>query len=128
GAGGWDAATIRFLPTGSVQVLVGTSPHGQRHETTFSQIVADQLGVGYDDVEVLHGATAVAPLGMDTYGSRSLTVGGLAVYHAAERILEKARRIAAHQLGVAADELEYEGCTFRANGGSVTTKERRLQA
>src|SRR5207244_13650884 len=99
-AGGWDAATVRFLPTGTVQVLIGTSPHGQSHVTTFSQIVADRLGVGYDEVEVLHGDTAVAPLGMDTYGSRSLTVGGIAAYHAAERIIDKARKIAAHQLEV----------------------------
>jgi len=127
-AGGWDAATIRFLPTGTVQVLIGTSPHGQSHETTVSQIVADRLGVGYDEIEVLHGDTAVAPLGMDTYGSRSLTVGGIAAYEAAERILEKARRIAAHQLEVGEDELEFEGGTFRANGGSLTTKELALQA
>src|SRR2546421_1814807 len=128
GAGGWDAATIRFLPTGTVQVLIGTSPHGQSHVTTFSQIVADQLGVGYDDVEVLHGDTAVAPLGMDTYGSRSLTVGGLALYHPAERIIEKARKIAAHQLEVGEEELEYENGTFSGNGNSLTTKELALQA
>jgi aerobic carbon-monoxide dehydrogenase large subunit len=128
GAGGWDAATIRFLPTGTVQVLIGTSPHGQGHETTFSQIVADQLGVGYDEIEVLHGDTAVAPLGMDTYGSRSLTVGGVAVYRAAERILDKARKLAAHQLEVKEDQLSYEGGTFSANGSSMTTKELALQA
>src|SRR5712691_7923941 len=128
GAGGWDAATIRFLPTGTVQVLIGTSPHGQSHETTVSQIVADRLGVGYEEIEVLHGDTAVAPLGMDTYGSRSLTVGGIAAYKAVERILEKARRLAAHQLEVGEDELEFEGGTFRANGGSLTTKELALQA
>jgi aerobic carbon-monoxide dehydrogenase large subunit len=128
GAGGWDAATIRFLPTGTVQVLIGTSPHGQSHETTVSQIVADQLGVGYDEIEVLHGDTAVAPLGMDTYGSRSLTVGGIAVYHAAERILEKARKIAAHQLEVDESALSYDGGTFAANGSSLTTKEIALQA
>jgi carbon-monoxide dehydrogenase large subunit len=128
GAGGWDAATIRFLPTGTVQVLIGTSPHGQSHVTTFSQIVAQQLGIPYEDVEVLHGDTAVAPLGMDTYGSRSLTVGGVAAYHAAERIVEKARKIAAHQLEVGEDELEYENGTFSANGKSLTTKELALQA
>jgi aerobic carbon-monoxide dehydrogenase large subunit len=128
GAGGWDAATIRFLPTGTVQVLIGTSPHGQSHETTFAQIVADQLGVGYDEIEVLHGDTAVAPLGMDTYGSRSLTVGGVAVYHAAERILEKARKIAAHQLEVSEDQLSYDAGTFTADGNSLTTKEIALQA
>jgi carbon-monoxide dehydrogenase large subunit len=128
GAGGWDAATIRFLPTGTVQVLIGTSPHGQSHVTTFSQIVAERLGVGYDEVEILHGDTAVAPLGMDTYGSRSLTVGGVAAYFAADRILEKARRIAAHQLEVDETELEYENGTFSANGKSLTTKELALQA
>ena len=73
------AATIRFQPLGSVQVVTGTSPHGQSHETTWAQIVADQLGVDVDDVEVLHGDTAVSQLGMDTYGSRSLTVGGIAL-------------------------------------------------
>ena len=128
GAGGWDAATIRFLPTGTVQVLIGTSPHGQSHVTTFSQIVAERLGIPYEDVEVLHGDTAVAPLGMDTYGSRSLTVGGVAAYHAAERVVEKARKIAAHQLEVGEDELEYENGTFSANGKSLTTKELALQA
>jgi carbon-monoxide dehydrogenase large subunit len=128
GAGGWDAATIRFLPTGTVQVLIGTSPHGQSHVTTFSQIAAERLGVGYDEVEILHGDTAVSPLGMDTYGSRSLTVGGIAVYHAAERILEKARKIAAHQLEVDPADLEYENGTFSSNGKALTTKEIALQA
>jgi aerobic carbon-monoxide dehydrogenase large subunit len=128
GAGGWDAATIRFLPTGTVQVLIGTSPHGQSHETTFAQIVADQLGVGYDEIEVLHGDTAITPLGMDTYGSRSLTVGGIAVYKAADRIIEKARKIAAHQLEVGESDLAYDGGTFTANGSSLTTKEIALQA
>jgi aerobic carbon-monoxide dehydrogenase large subunit len=127
-AGGWDAATIRFLPTGTVQVLIGTSPHGQSHVTTFSQIVAERLGVGYDEVEILHGDTAVSPLGMDTYGSRSLTVGGIAAYFAADRILEKARQIAAHQLEVDQNDLEYENGTFSANGKSLTTKEVALQA
>jgi len=130
GAGGWDAATIRFLPTGTVQALIGTSPHGQGHVTTFSQIVAERLGIAYEDVEVLHGDTAVSPLGMDTYGSRSLTVGGVAAYHAADRIVEKARTIAAHQLGVAEDELEFEGGEFRARDGdgSLGIKEVALAA
>src|SRR5215510_12288286 len=96
--GGWDSATIRFQPLGSVQVVVGTSPHGQSHETTFAQVVADELGVSVDDVEVLHGDTAVSQLGMDTYGSRSLTVGGIALFNAGQKIIDKARRIVAHQL------------------------------
>ena len=78
-AGGWDSATIRCLPSGTVQVLTGTSPHGQGHETSWSQITADELGYGVDEIEVLHGDTHVSPLGMDTYGSRSLAVGGVAL-------------------------------------------------
>src|SRR5262249_42787677 len=105
--GGWDAATVRFQPLGSVQVVTGTSPHGQSHETTWAQIVADQLGVSVDDVEVLHGDTAVSQQGMDTYGSRSLTVGGIAAYHATQKVIAKARRIVAHQLEVSEDDLEF---------------------
>jgi aerobic carbon-monoxide dehydrogenase large subunit len=116
GAGGWDAATVRCLPTGTVQVLIGTSPHGQGHVTTFSQIVADQLGVPIENVEVLHGDTTVIPLGMDTYGSRSLAVGGVALYHATEKVKAKAKRIAAHQLEVAEDDLEYERGRFTVKG------------
>jgi carbon-monoxide dehydrogenase large subunit len=116
GAGGWDAATVRCLPTGTVQVLIGTSPHGQGHVTTFSQITADQLGVPIENVEVLHGDTTVIPLGMDTYGSRSLAVGGVALYHATEKVKAKAKRIAAHQLEVAEDDLEYERGRFTVKG------------
>ena len=76
GAGGWEHAAIRMLPTGKVEVVTGSSPHGQGHETAWSQIVADQLGVPFEDVEVLHGDTQTSPRGMDTYGSRSLAVGG----------------------------------------------------
>ncbi len=130
GAGGWDSATIRCLPTGSVQVLIGTSPHGQGHATTVSQIVADQLGIDYDDIEVLHGDTTLVPLGMDTYGSRSLAVGGAAVYHAAQKIVAKARTVAAHQLEVAEDDLAYAGGAFTVRGTSraVTVKEAALSA
>ena len=128
GAGGWDAATIRCLPTGTVQVLIGTSPHGQGHETTMAQIVADRLGYEMDEVEVLHGDTAVVPLGMDTYGSRSLAVGGVALYFAAERITEKAKRIAAHRLGVDVSEVTHARGTFTGGDGSVTLKEIALSA
>src|SRR4030095_13099215 len=114
--GGWGSATVRFQPLGSVQVVTGTSPHGQGHETTFAQIVADQLGVSVDDVEVIHGDTASSQLGMDTYGSRSLAVGGIALYHASEKILAKARRIVAHQLEVSEDELEFENGSFAVKG------------
>jgi len=130
GAGGWDAATVRCLPTGTVQVLIGTSPHGQGHVTTFSQIVAERLGVPIESVEVLHGDTTTIPLGMDTYGSRSLAVGGVALYHAAERIIEKARSIAAHKLEVAEDDLDYDGGRFTVKGTdrSVTVTEAALDA
>jgi aerobic carbon-monoxide dehydrogenase large subunit len=114
--GGWDSATVRFQPLGSVQVVTGTSPHGQGHETTFAQIVADQFGVSVDDVEVIHGDTAASQLGMDTYGSRSLAVGGIALYHASEKIIAKARRIVAHQLEVSEDDLEFENGTFAVKG------------
>ncbi len=116
GAGGWEAATVRVLPTAKVQVVTGSTPHGQGHETAWSMIVADQLGVDPDDVEVLHSDTAVSPTGMDTYGSRSLAVGGTAVYMAAERVLDKARLIAAHQLEANPDDLEYSSGAFRVKG------------
>ena len=107
GAGGWEAATIRCLPTGKVVLVTGTSPHGQGHETTWSQILADALGVKFEDVEVLHGDTAISAQGLDTYGSRSLAAGGVAVQKAAEKILAKARKIAAHELEVAEEDVEF---------------------
>lgn len=116
GAGGWEAATVRILPTSKVQVVTGTAPHGQGHETSWSMIVADKLGISPDDIEVLHSDTAIAPYGMDTYGSRSLSVGGSAIHLATEKVLDKARAIAAHQLEVSADDLEYSNGTFAVKG------------
>ena len=116
GAGGWESLSVRVLPTGTVQVMSGTTPHGQGHATTFSQIVADRLGVDVGDVEFLSGDTAVVPTGMDTYGSRSLPVGGVALYHASEKVVDKARKIAAHQLEVSEDDLEYEAGRFSVKG------------
>jgi carbon-monoxide dehydrogenase large subunit len=115
-AGGWEAATVRMLPTGKAEVVTGTSPHGQGHVTSWSMIVADQLGMSPDDVEVLHSDTAIAPSGMDTYGSRSLSVGGTAVYLATERLIEKARAIAAHQLEAAPEDLDFSGGAFSVKG------------
>ena len=115
-AGGWDAATIEFMPTGTVRLLIGVTPHGQGHVTTFSQIVAEQLGVEVEDVEVLHGDTQVVPLGMDTYGSRSLAVGGVAVHRAGEKIITKARTLAAHQLECAEEDLDWTPGTFTVKG------------
>jgi aerobic carbon-monoxide dehydrogenase large subunit len=116
GAGGWESATVRLLPTGTVQVITGTAPHGQGHETSWSMIVADRLGIDPDMVEVLHSDTAVSPYGLDTYGSRSLSVGGTAVYHATERVVEKAKKIAAHQLEADEHDLELVDGSFRVKG------------
>jgi carbon-monoxide dehydrogenase large subunit len=116
GAGGWEHASIRMLPTGKVEVVTGSSAHGQGHATAWSQIVADQLGVAFEDVEVLHGDTQSSHKGMDTYGSRSLTVGGIAVVKAAEKVIEKARKIAAHLLECAEADLDYERGKFTIKG------------
>jgi len=129
--GGWDAATIRFQPLGSVQVVTGTSPHGPSHGKTWAQNGADQLGVSVDEVEVLHGDTAVSQQGMDTYGSRSLTVGGIALYHASQKIVGKARAIVAHQLEVSEDDLEFENGAFAVKGSpdrSMDIKAAAFQA
>ena len=116
GGGGWEAANVRMLITGAVEVATGTSPHGQGHETTWSQITADALGVSPDDVVVLHGDTAVVPFGRDTYGSRSLAVGGIAVHLACEKVVDKAKKLAAHMLEAAEDDIEFEGGTFSVAG------------
>jgi carbon-monoxide dehydrogenase large subunit len=116
GAGGWDHASIRMLATGKVEVVIGVTPHGQGHATAFSQIVADRLGVPFDDIEVLHGDTQVASKGMDTYGSRSLVIGGEAVVRAADKVIEKAKPIAAHLLEANVDDLEFAGGRFSVKG------------
>jgi aerobic carbon-monoxide dehydrogenase large subunit len=115
-AGGWEHASIRMLPTGNVEVVIGTSPHGQGHETAWSQIVADRLGVPFDAVEVLHGDTQISARGLDTYGSRSLTVGGMAVLAAADKVIEKAKPIAAHLLEANPDDLEFADGRFGVKG------------
>ncbi|RBY79974.1 xanthine dehydrogenase family protein molybdopterin-binding subunit [Blastococcus sp. TF02A-26] len=116
GAGGWEHASIRMLPTGKVEVVTGSTPHGQGHETAWSQLVADSLGVPFEDVEVLHGDTAIASRGLDTYGSRSLVVGGSAVVKAADKVIAKARKIAAHLLEASEDDLEFSGGKFSVRG------------
>jgi carbon-monoxide dehydrogenase large subunit len=115
-AGGWESATIRMTPTGKVEVVTGTTPHGQAHETSWSMIVADKLGVSPDDVEVLHSDTAISPHGLDTYGSRSLAVGGTAVALGCDKIIAKARAIAAHQMEVAEGDLEFANSMFSVKG------------
>ncbi|MBF0661690.1 xanthine dehydrogenase family protein molybdopterin-binding subunit [Rhodococcus sp. (in: high G+C Gram-positive bacteria)] len=116
GAGGWEHAAIRMLPTGKVEVVTGASAHGQGHETAWSQIVADRLGIPFEDIEVLHGDTQTSPRGLDTYGSRSLAVGGIAVVKAAEKVVAKARPIAAHLMECAEDDLDFTDGQFRVKG------------
>jgi len=115
-AGGWETASVRVLPTGKVEVVTGVSPHGQGHETAWSQIVADELGVAFDDVEVLHGDTRTSHKGLDTYGSRSLAVGGIALVEACRKVRDKARTVAAHMLECSPDDLEFTGGAFRVRG------------
>jgi len=116
GAGGWEHASIRVLPTGKVEVVTGSSAHGQGHETAWSQIVADELGVPFEDVRVLHGDTQVAPKGMDTYGSRSLVVGGTALVSACGKVRDKARIVAAAMLEVSPDDLEWDSGRWAVRG------------
>jgi carbon-monoxide dehydrogenase large subunit len=116
GAGGWESASIRMLPTGKVEVVTGSSAHGQGHETAWSQLVADELGVPFEDIEVLHGDTAVSPRGLDTYGSRSLVVGGAAAVTAAQKVVAKARKVAAHLLEANEDDLQFENGSFAVRG------------
>ena len=115
-AGGWEHCTVRALPTGKIEVVTGTSPHGQGHETAWSQIASSILGVPVEDIEVIHSDTGRSPYGMDTYGSRSLAVGGQAIKAASERLVEKARVIAAHQLECSAADLEFVNGSFHVKG------------
>ncbi len=115
-SGGWESGTVRMLLTGKVEVVTGTSPHGQGHVTSWSQIVADALGVPVEDVTVLHGDTAVAPFGRDTYGSRSLSVGGVAIHLASQKVVEKGKKIAAHMLEAAEGDIEFAEGRFSVAG------------
>jgi carbon-monoxide dehydrogenase large subunit len=116
GAGGWEHAAVRVLPTGKIEVVTGASAHGQGHETAWSQIVADQLGVGFDDVEVLHGDTRTSVKGLDTYGSRSLAVGGIALFNACQKVIEKAKPVAAHMLECDVNDVEFSDGAFKVRG------------
>jgi carbon-monoxide dehydrogenase large subunit len=116
GSGGWEHAVVRFLPTGKVEVVSGVTPHGQGHETSWAMIVADKMGIDPGDVTVLHSDTAISPLGLDTYGSRSLAVGGVAIAMACDKVIDKARLIAAHQLEANPDDLEFSAGSFAVRG------------
>lgn len=127
----WESATVRVHPTGKVTVLTGTAPHGQGEATTFAQIVADQLGIPVDDVDVVYGDTDRIPMGWGTYGSRTTPVGGSAIAVAAQRVIEKARKIAAHMLEASEADVEFADGVFHVKGipdKRATFQEVALQA
>ncbi len=115
-AGLYEVANIRVHPTGSVTVFTGTHSHGQGHETTMAQLVADQLGLPLDQIEIVHGDTGQIPFGMGTYGSRSLAVGGSAMVKAMDKIIAKGKRIAAHLMEAAVEDIEFKDGAFRVAG------------
>jgi carbon-monoxide dehydrogenase large subunit len=114
--GGWESATVRVHASGSVTVYTGASPHGQGHETGFAQIAADRLGVDPADVDVIHGDTATGPFGLDTYGSRTLAVGGEAVARATKKVADKAKAIVAHQLEADPADIDLQDGKFIVRG------------
>jgi aerobic carbon-monoxide dehydrogenase large subunit len=115
-AGLFEAAAVRVHPTGSVTILTGSHSHGQGHETTFVQLVADGLGIPMESIEIVHGDTAKIPYGMGTYGSRSLAVGGTAIIKAMDKIIAKGKKIAAHLLEAAEADIEFKGGNFSVAG------------
>ncbi len=122
-AGLYECANVKVHPTGSVTVYTGAHSHGQGHETTFAQLVSDQLGVPIDHVEIVHGDTAKIPFGMGTYGSRSLAVGGIAMAKAMDKIIAKGKKIAAHLMEASVNDIEFKDGKFRVAG---TDKEKTL--
>jgi carbon-monoxide dehydrogenase large subunit len=114
--GGWESASVRVHASGTVTLYTGTSPHGQGHETGFAQIVADKLGIDPAQVEVIHGDTDTGPFGLDTYGSRSLSVGGEAAARAADKVVAKAKAIVAHQLEAAPEDIELRDGRYIVRG------------
>lgn len=116
GVGLWESALVRFNATGSVTVMTGTHSHGQGHETTFAQVASERLGVPVDMVEIVHGDTQAVPMGMGTYGSRSLAVGGSAIVKACDKIIEKGKKISAHLLEASIDDITFESGTYRVAG------------
>ncbi|MFC3477916.1 xanthine dehydrogenase family protein molybdopterin-binding subunit [Halobacterium litoreum] len=115
-AGLWESSLVRFHPSGTVTAFCGTSGHGQGHGTTYAQIVANELGIPYDDVEVVEGDTDEIPHGMGTYGSRSAAVGGSSLVKSAEKVVEKGKQIAAHQLEADPEDVEFDDGTYRVAG------------
>ncbi len=131
GGGLWESAIVRFHPSGKVKLMVGVNPHGQGEETTFAQIVADQLGVAVEDVDVTYGDTAETPMGWGTYGSRTTAVASGAMMGAIERIKEKGRKIAAHLLEASEEDVDFEDGKFFVRGSpdsSLTIQDIALAA
>ena len=116
GAGLYESGKVRVHPTGGVTVYTGSHSHGQGHETTFAQLVANELQIPMDQVEVVHGDTGLIPFGMGTYGSRSASVGGTALLMSVNKIKEKGKKIAAHLLDASAGDIEYVGGQFQVRG------------
>jgi carbon-monoxide dehydrogenase large subunit len=112
----WESAIVRFHPSGKVHVFIGASPHGQGEETTFAQIVADELGVSVNDVKIVHGDTDSTPMGWGTYGSRTTAVGGAALAVATRKIKEKAKLLASHVLEAAVEDMDYADGRFFVKG------------
>jgi carbon-monoxide dehydrogenase large subunit len=115
-AGLWESGKVQVHPTGKVSVFTGSHSHGQGHETTMAQIVADHLGIPMDDVEIVHGDTGRVPFGMGTYGSRSASVGGTAIVMSLNKIKEKGKKIAAHLLEANPKDMDYVGGQFVVKG------------
>ncbi len=112
GVGLYESGEIRVNPTGNVTVFTGSHSHGQGHETTFAQVVSDRFGIPFEDVEVVHGDTGRVEFGLGTYGSRSLAVGGSALVSAADKLIAKGRKIAAHMLEASPESVEFADGNF----------------
>ncbi len=115
-AGLFESGQVRVHPTGSITVFTGSHSHGQGHETTFAQVVSERLGVDVDQIDVVHGDTARVPFGMGTYGSRSIAVGGSAIYKAMDKIIAKGKKIAAHLMEASPDDVEFDKGVFTVAG------------
>src|SRR5882672_5347630 len=116
GAGLYESGKVRVHPTGGVTVYTGSHSHGQGHETTFAQIVADKLGIPMEQIEIVHGDTGAIPFGMGTYGSRSASVGGTAIQMSLNKVIEKGKRIAAHLLEASPKDIDFSGGQFQVKG------------
>jgi carbon-monoxide dehydrogenase large subunit len=127
-AGLFEAGEVRVHPTGKVTVFTGSHSHGQGHETTFAQVVADRLGMGIDDVEIVHGDTGRVPFGMGTYGSRSIAVGGMAIVKALDKVIAKGKKIAAHLMEASDAMIEFKDGKFTVGDKSKSFAEVALAA